>query len=191
VSDAVPARPTAALDEATRPTARLGVVLSPAQQLAGGHLRQIHDVFRAELAALEARVGEVRRGEAAASEVRTAVSQLAAALGAAHGMTLAEHCSQLCRFVTMHHTLEDSAMFPALGAHAKVKPVVDRLTEEHVVIHEHLEYVDALAARLDGDEAAVLSELESAVATFATVLRSHFTYEETELAEPLGLLGLG
>ncbi len=182
-------KPTAALDEATRPTVRLGLSLTPAQQAAGTHLRQIHDVFRAELTGLEARVGEVRRGEGSASDVRESVSQLAAALGAAGGTTLSQHCAQLCRFVTMHHSLEDSAMFPALGAHARVKPVVDRLAEEHVVIHEHLKHVDALASRVDADP-DVLPDLEEAVGTFARVLRSHFTYEETELAEPLGLLGI-
>ena len=42
-------------------------------------------------------------------------------------------------------------MFPALGAHAKVRPVVERLAEEHVVIHEHLVHVDELAARLESN----------------------------------------
>ena len=179
------ARPTAALNEATRPTVRLGLSLSPAQQAAGSHLRQIHDAFRAELAALESRVDAVRTGEASAADVRAAVNQL----GGATGLTLGQHCAQLCRFVTMHHSLEDSAVFPALGAHAKVRPVVERLAEEHVVIHEHLEYVDSLAARLDA-EPAVLGELDEAVDAFAAVLRSHFTYEEDELKEPLGLLGI-
>jgi len=36
----------------------------------------------------------------------------------------------------------------------------------------------------------VLPQLDEAVAAFAAVLRSHFTYEEDELSEPLGLLGL-
>ncbi len=177
--------PTPALDEATRPTVRLGLSLTAQQQAAGLHLRQIHDAFRAELAALESRVAEVRRGEASAADVRAAVS----AFGGATGLTLGQHCAQLCRFVTMHHSLEDSALFPALGAHAKVKPVVDRLADEHVVIHEHLVYVDSLAARLDA-EPEVLGELEDAVNRFAAVLRSHFTYEEDELSEPLGLLGI-
>ena len=177
--------PTAALDEATRPTVRLGLSLTPQQQAAGLHLRQIHDAFRAELTALESRVDEVRRGEASAADVRAAVHQF----GGATGLTLGQHCAQLCQFVTMHHSLEDSAMFPALGAHAKVRPVVERLAEEHVVIHEHLVHVDELAARLDA-EPTVLPELDEAVAAFAAVLRSHFSYEEDELSEPLGLLGI-
>ena len=36
----------------------------------------------------------------------------------------------------------------------------------------------------------MLADLEAAVAAFAAVLRSHFTYEEDELSEPLGLLGI-
>ena len=43
----------------------------------------------------------------------------------------------------------------------------------------------------EADETVVaLRGLEGAVASFAAVLRSHFTYEEDELSEPLGLLGI-
>ncbi len=43
--------------------------------------------------------------------------------------------------------------------------------------------------RLDGDPDA-FADLDGAVAALAEDLLSHFTYEETELAEPLGLLGM-
>ena len=181
--------PTAALDEATRPKASLGLALTPAQQATGAHLRRIHDAFRAELTALEARVEEVRRGEAAAADVRAAVSGFAGAFGAATDVSLGQQCAQVCRLVTLHHTLEDSTLFPALGAHARLKPVVERLAEEHAVIHEHLAYIDALATRVDA-EPDVVTELAAAVAEFGAVVRSHFRYEEDELSEPMGLLGI-
>ena len=48
--------------------------------------------------------------------------------------------------------------------------------------------IDAVLLRLDAEPGA-LAELDGAVAALAEDLLSHFTYEETELAEPLGLLG--
>ena len=79
-------------------------------------------------------------------------------------------------------------MFPAVAGLADYAPVAQRLAEEHVVIHEHLVRIDAVLLRLDGDP-DTFADLDRAVAALAEDLLSHFTYEETELAEPLGLLG--
>ena len=65
-----------------------------------------------------------------------------------------------------------------------------RLAEEHLVIHELLERVDDLAVAVHADPSRV-AELAVAVGDLRRDLESHFTYEETEMAEPLGLLGLG
>jgi hypothetical protein len=69
-------------------------------------------------------------------------------------------------------------------------PVAARLAEEHLDIHAHIERVDdlALAVRMDPTR---LDDLVSAVADLRRDLESHFTYEEIELTEPRGLLGLG
>ena len=70
------------------------------------------------------------------------------------------------------------------------RAVAARLAEEHLVVHAHLERVDDLAVAVRTDPGRV-SELVAAVADLRADLESHFTYEETEMAEPLGLLGLG
>ena len=59
-----------------------------------------------------------------------------------------------------------------------------------VVIHDHLERVDGLAVASYSDPSRV-GELVEAVAGLRADLESHFTYEEAEMAEPRGLLGLG
>ncbi len=174
------------IDDATRPRRSRGLELTLVQQLPGRHLRAIHDVFRGDLRSLLDRVDEVRRGEATVADLRAAVNHLT---GRHTEETLSGFCARFCSFVTLHHTLEDQSMFPAVAELPDYAPVAERLAEEHVVIHEHLTRIDAVLRRLDGRHDA-FDELDTAVAELAEDLLSHFTYEETELAEPLGLLGM-
>jgi hypothetical protein len=173
------------IDDATRPRSSRGLELSFVQQLPGQHLRAIHDVFRGDLRVLRDRLEEVRRGEATVADLRAAVHHLT---GRQSLETLGGFCAQFCGFVTLHHTIEDQAMFPAVAGLPDYAPVARRLAEEHLVIHAHLVRIDEVLLRLDGDLDA-FAELDEAVAGLAEDLLSHFTYEETELAEPLGLLG--
>ena len=76
---------------------------------------------------------------------------------------------------------------PTLDAYA---PVAARLAEEHLDIHAHIERVDDLALAVRTDRTR-LGDLASAVVDLRHDLESHFTYEEIEMTEPLGLLGLG
>ena len=81
-------------------------------------------------------------------------------------------------------------MFPAVATLEAYAPVAARLAEEHLTIHEHLERVDDLAVAVHSDPSRI-AELVTAVTDLRHDLESHFAYEETEMAEPLGLLGLG
>ena len=174
------------LDEATRPRAARGVPLRPDQQAAGRHLRAIHDNFRHELAAVLEAVEAVRQGAATPADVRDAVHQLT---WRQHREDIGSFCGQLCRFVTMHHTIEDQAMFPTVAALPGYGPVVERLMDEHHVVHERLVRVDEVLVRMQGDEAA-FEDLAASVAALSEVLLSHFLYEEEEMGEALGLAGL-
>ena len=178
--------PVDRIHDATRPRRAGRLALDPAQQLPGQHLRAIHDIFRGDLRVLLTRLEEVRRGEASVADLRAAVHHLT---GRQSLETLGGFCAQFCSFVTLHHTVEDQAMFPAVAGLPDYAPVAQRLAEEHVVIHAHLVRVDAALLRLDRDPAA-FTDLDEAVGALAEDLLSHFTYEETELAEPLGLLGV-
>lgn len=175
-----------ALDEATRPRAARGIALTPAQQLPGQHLRAIHDHFRGQLRAVLDEVRAVRRGEGSLGEVRAAVHAMA--LRPTYEQ-LGSFCGQLCQFVTMHHSIEDRAMLPAVAVMPDYAPVVERLMEEHLVIHDHLVALDDVVVRMAGDT-DLLADLDAAVTALDAVLTSHFAYEEQEMAEPLGLLGL-
>jgi acyl dehydratase len=68
---------------------------------------------------------------------------------------LGTYCESYCRIVTTHHAVEDQSLFPQLrSSDARLSPVIDRLEEEHIVIHELLEGLDrallALVAGFDG-----------------------------------------
>ncbi|GAA1910302.1 hemerythrin domain-containing protein [Nocardioides hwasunensis] len=177
----------APIDDASRPRVAGSVDLSPRQRAAGDHLRAIHDHFREQLAALTRAVEGFRDGSGGLDVVRAGVHGLAPSLSV---QQIAGICGQVCRFLTMHHTIEDQTMFPAVATLDAYAPVAARLAEEHLVIHAHLERVDDLALAVTTDPARI-DDLVAAVGVLRRDLESHFTYEETEMTEPLGLLGLG
>jgi Hemerythrin HHE cation binding domain len=180
-------QPVRDLDEASRPRVAMGVPLTPAQQAPGRHLRMIHDALRRELAELRGRVAAVERGESGIGDVRQSISHLTMRTTYE---TLGSFCGQYCQIVTLHHTIEDRHLFPAVAAHAAFRPVTDRLAAEHVTIHEVLVDLDAAVLRVE-DDAAAFDRLGRLVDELATLLLSHLTYEEDELSEPLGLFGIG
>lgn len=171
------------LDESSRPRVAGHVELTAAQRLPGRHLRDIHNHFRAQLAALRANIDEVRLGEADVDEVRTSIKGIG---GGLNSLMVGGLCAQVCRYVTLHHRIEDNLLFPQVGEYADYAPVARRLAEEHVVIHEHLLHMENLLGRLDS-EPDVFAQLDIGVSDLAEMLESHFTYEEEELTEPMGL----
>jgi hypothetical protein len=79
-------------------------------------------------------------------------------------------------------------LFPRLRrADSRLVPVVDRLEEEHRVIHDVLEAVDkALVALVNGS--GDIAGVRAAVDLMDDTLLSHLSYEERELVEPLARL---
>lgn len=175
------------IDDATRPRVAGSVELDPRQRAAGDHLRMVHDHFRQQLETLAQAAEALQDGARDVEAVRAGVHALAPSLTA---QQVAGLCGQVCRFLTMHHTIEDQNMFPAVATMQAYAPVAARLAEEHLVVHAHLERVDDLAVAVRTD-AGRIGELVTAVADLRADLESHFAYEEAEMSEPLGLLGLG
>ena len=179
------------IDDATRPRVAGSVELDPRQRAAGDHLRMVHDHFRHQLETLARAVEALQDGTSDVTSdmeaVRAGVHALAPSMTA---QQVAGLCGQVCRFLTMHHTIEDQSMFPAVATMQAYAPVAARLAEEHLVVHAHLERVDDLAVAVRTD-AGRIGDLVTAVADLRADLESHFAYEETEMSEPLGLLGLG
>lgn len=178
-------------DESTRPS---GPAPDPDrtytahEQATGKHLIDVHDALRAELAQVRDLIEQVAAGTLDIDAARSDINMMTMRQ---NNWTLGTYCESYCRIVTAHHGLEDQAVFPSLVRRdRRLGPVIDRLQEEHLVIHHLLEGVDqalvALVSEPDG-----MPELRAAVDLLSDALLSHLSYEERELVEPLARLGFG
>ena len=174
-------------DESTRPHLEPDpdTTYTPRGRAAGQHLIDVHDMLRRELAELRDLVRQVRQGIMTAGAARSELNKMALRQ---NDWTLGAFCSRYCRVVATHHSLEDDSIFPHLARDPGLKPVIDRLTDEHHVIHDAIEAVDqALVAHLTHPDD--FDPLQNAIDLLTDTLLSHLSYEERELVEPLARLG--
>jgi hemerythrin-like domain-containing protein len=180
-------------DEADRPT---GPARDPArtytaqEQADGGQLIEVHNALRAELDQIFDLIDQVAAGTMNAATARSHLNEMTMRQ---NNWTLGTYCESYCRVVTMHHTLEDQSLFPQLRQRdPRLAPVIERLQDEHRVIHDVLDGVDrALVAFVSTDDRdAALSGLRAAADLLSDSLRSHLSYEERELVEPIARLGM-
>ena len=172
-------------DRPKGPAPEPGRTYSP-QQLASGHqLIDAHDHLRGELEQVRDLVEQVAAGSIGVGQARSQINTMAMRQ---NNWTLGMYCESYCRLVTTHHSVEDVSLFPRLReADSRLAPVIDRLEDEHRVIHDVLEGVDkALVALVDGS--GDISGLRAAVDLVDDALLSHLSYEERELVEPLARL---
>ena len=181
--------PVTRWDEATRPTRPeppAVAVYTDRGRAIGAHLIEIHDHLRAELARIRDLIRQVREGAADAGSARSAISEMTIRH---NDWALGAYCASYCRFVTGHHMLEDEAVFPHLRARETgLGPVIDRLADEHKIIHQVLNDVDqALVDHLRNP--ADFAGLQQGVDILTDTLLSHLAYEEAQLVEPLARHG--
>ncbi|WP_151526817.1 LLM class flavin-dependent oxidoreductase [Serinicoccus kebangsaanensis] len=184
--------PSMPWDEPARPSVAAGEPGGHPEQ--AQHLVDIHDGLRSELAQVRDVLEQVRRGHVTVGSARSVVNTMTMRQ---NNWTLGAYCESYCRIVTGHHTLEDRSVFPHLRrSEPGLGPVLDRLEEEHVVIHDVLEQFDRALVRLvseDGTGRAgqeVLEEVQRSVDLLTDTLLSHLAYEERELIGPLSRNGL-
>jgi Luciferase-like monooxygenase/Hemerythrin HHE cation binding domain len=179
-------------DEADRPTGPgrdPDQAYTPQQQAEGRHLIEVHDALRAELDQIYDLIDQVAAGTMNAGTARSYLNEMTMRQ---NNWTLGTYCESYCRVVTVHHTIEDQSLFPYLRRHdPRLAPVIDRLQAEHRVIHDVLDGVDrALVAFISAtDRDAALGGLRAAADLLSDTLRSHLSYEERELVEPIARLG--
>lgn len=173
-------------DEGTRPT---GPAPDPDRQytraeLAGAqHLIDIHDHLRHELDQIRGLVAQVTDGTLSVGPARQRISEMALR---SNRWTVGAHCAGYNYLVTTHHTLEDRAMLPGLRrTDERLGPVLDRLSEEHGIIHHVLERVDRALVAFVASDAGADDRLRRTIDQLSDALVSHLAYEERELVEPL------
>jgi hemerythrin-like domain-containing protein len=176
-------------DESTRPhRPRSGgdVEYSDRGRLVGQHLVDVHDGLRRELTELREILTQVRDGAIKAGEARSALNEMALRQ---NDWTLGAFCARYCGAVAQHHGMEDDAIFPHLaGADANLPPVIQRLADEHLVIHDAIQDVDrTLVQHINHPED--FEGIQAAMDFLTDSLLSHLSYEEIELVEPLARLG--
>jgi hemerythrin-like domain-containing protein len=176
-------------NESTRPVAPpppSGHIYTPQAQAVGRHLVDVHDGLRQELAEIRGLVQEVRQGRASAAAARSAINQTTLRQ---NDWTLGAYCASYCRVVAEHHSGEDRAIFPHLRrADSGLVPVIDRLQEEHNVIHDVLDAVDRALVGFVA-EPEDFSGLQQAIGTLTDALLSHLSYEEQQIIEPIARYG--
>ena len=178
-----------AWDESTRPhrpPAGPDVTYSDRGRLVGQQLVNVHDLLRTELTELREMLAQVRDGALNATDARSELNEMALRQ---NDWTVGAFCSQYCGRVAQHHGVEDASVFPYLArAEPALAPVIQRLTDEHLVIHDAIQLVDAALVREINDPAD-RDGIQAAIDFLTDALLSHLSYEEREIVEPLARLG--
>jgi hemerythrin-like domain-containing protein len=159
---------------------------APAGRAASAELVAVHDMLRAELVTVRDLIAAVQKGAIDAARARSELNQMTMRQ---NNWTMGAYCQSYCRIVTQHHSLEDAAVFPYLRERDNaLGPVLDRLQEEHRVIHGVLDTVDRALVNYIS-ESGDASELADAADLLTDTLLSHLAYEERELIDPLARYG--
>ncbi len=97
-------------------------------------------------------------------------------------------CGRECQVLKFHHDIESADIFPRIEAAGggRFREIVAKLKAEHEVVHEVIMRLSHAAHVLSEDTSK--TNFDEAAAMFRkleVVVRSHFGYEETELAEAI------
>lgn len=101
------------------------------------------------------------------------------------GMSMRQYLAngmQLCRSLTMHHTIEEQYVFPELATRMPIFGDHDQLINQHHAIHEGIEKMEAyIKDCLYGDKELRMGEMKSIMDTFGDVLWTHLDLEVKQL----------
>jgi len=160
------------------------------QRQPGKHLAAIHRHYLIEMGRIAQVLRRIEAGEAPPAELKHIVLNAEMTQNFRAFGTI---CGQECRVLTMHHDIEEQSIFPQLHASGSeaMRKIVDRLRAEHLVVHELLERLAAVADDLAATpDAETFAQAGAIFDKLWEVVKSHFHYEETTLAEALGYYGV-
>jgi hemerythrin-like domain-containing protein len=143
----------------------------------------VHDHLRQELAEIQQAAASVAAGRLDPASARSLINRMTMRQ---NYWTLGTFCAQYCRVVSIHHTIEDRHMFPALRREDEaLSAVLARLGEEHEIIAEVIERFDRVLVAMLTEPSGV-AEVRRLASELGDALLSHLAYEENELLGPLG-----
>ena len=169
-----------ALPEATEQDRRMG------RRLAAIHRMHLNDVGRIGIV-----LDRIEADEASGEDLSAA---LLSASFAQNVRQFGSLCGRECKVLTFHHDAEEYSLFPELAGKGNdaLRAVVARLVEEHKVVHELLIRLERAAMALMFEvDAEKFNEARAVFRQLESVVHSHFSYEETQLEEAIGVLGVG
>ena len=171
--------------QGTRPKAPKIDGATSAHRAHGRRLAAIHAMYLLEIGRLRRAMERTIAGDEHTGHLRDAVSSMQMMSNVRQYGVL---CGRQCAALTIHHTIEDEAIFPLLhGREAGLTAVVERLMAEHLVIHDLLEALEAAAVdtvKAPGPDS--FARLRAAFETLERAIQSHFGYEQEELEEAIG-----
>jgi len=150
-------------------------------------LLAVHNHLRGELSRLSGVVDEVAAGRETPQGARSYLNQMTMRQ---NYWTLGAFCATYCRVVSIHHAIEDQRLFMDLEvADGSLADVLERLRGEHEAIATVLAEIDAALVAMIADESQ-LQSAQSALQRLQGTLLAHLNYEEDQLLEPIGRLGI-
>jgi len=173
------------LDDETRPRAPVIADATEADRAHGRRLSLFHRFHLQQMATIARAISALEQGTGDAAALARDIGNMAMLDNFRRVGTL---CGQECQMLTLHHTIEDQEIFPRLREQsAGLKAVIDRLSQEHEIVHTMLERLEQAAIRIVQEPSPqALKDLRAVFDALHAVVASHFGYEENELAEALG-----
>lgn len=174
------------LDEAARPSAPAVPEATDMHRRQGRQLAAIHRHYLMEMGRIGAVLERIEAGDAPPEHLRAIVLSLDMGQNL---KAFGSICGHECQILKFHHDIEQADMFPRVEAAGGgiFREVVAKLRAEHEVVHELLVRLEAAADALQAEPTeARFAEAAAVFRKLEAVIRSHFGYEETELAEAIG-----
>lgn len=175
------------IDPSERPKAPSLPGVTPEQLQKGRQLAAIHRMHLMEIARVRRTLEEIETGQENAEVLPGIVASMEMT---ENFRAFGNLCGRECQVLSMHHNIEESHMFPQLAdrAPAGIGAVVKRLQEEHKIVHALIERLYSAAVNLVNEPSfETFKEARDTFDALESVVRSHFGYEETELAEAIGV----
>jgi hypothetical protein len=174
------------VDEAARPKAPPVPEATDLHRRQGQQLAAIHSHYLREMAQIGAVLARIEARDAPPEHLKRLVLSLDMA---ENFRAFGSLCGRECHVLKFHHDIESTDMFPRIEAAGggRFREVVAKLKAEHEVVHELIIRLSRAADALA--ESPSEENFVQAGNTFRKleeVVRSHFGYEETELAEAIG-----